>query len=354
MKIGLLLPGNIWYSPYVKIYTEILDELKVSYDIISWNRDGKDKKIGYQFEYHGNLNGRLSKFLPYIKYVKYIKNIVKKNKYERLIVFGPQIAIFLSGFLSKNYKNKFIFDYRDLSIEQKWYFKSKFRTVLSYSFVNIISSPGFKKCLPSNFNYLISHNFDINIVRESLKQTPKYELNNNEITILTIGGIRDYSSNVEVLKALGNKQNFIISFVGKGNDASLLEQYAKENNINNVTFEGFYPKEEEHSYIEKTTFLNIFYPKIITHSTALSNRFYNALIYKRPMIVTNNSIQGDFVEEYKLGLSISNCDNLDSDIKTFLQNFNQNSFYKSCNELLSHFLEDYDNFSRVVKTFINN
>ena len=352
MKVGLILPGNIWFSPYVKIYTDILDKLNISYDIISWNRDGKDKIIGYQFNYQGNMHGRLSKFLPYVKYAKYIKNLVIKNKYERLIVFGPQIAIFLSSFLAKNYNKKFIFDYRDLSIEQKWYFKSRFRTVLSSSFANVISSPGFKKCLPSNFDYLISHNFDINIVRKSLENNQIFKMDKDKISVLTIGGIRDFSSNVEVLKGLGNKPDFSIEFVGKGNGAVLLEQYAKDNNINNVTFKGYYPKEEEHIYIEGSTFLNIFYPKIISHSTALSNRFYNALIYKRPMIVTNNSIQGDYVEKYNLGLSLSDCDNIDLKIKDFIKNLDKPSFVSRCNNLLMDFLKDYDEiYSMIEKLF---
>ena len=50
MKVGLILPGTIWYAPYVRIYTRILDENNTEYSIISWNRDGKDSKEGMTVE----------------------------------------------------------------------------------------------------------------------------------------------------------------------------------------------------------------------------------------------------------------------------------------------------------------
>ena len=50
MKIGLILASDIWRAPYMNIYTKILEQLNIDYDVISWNRDGKDKEQGYQFQ----------------------------------------------------------------------------------------------------------------------------------------------------------------------------------------------------------------------------------------------------------------------------------------------------------------
>ena len=49
MKVALVLPGSIWYAPYVRNYTRILDEVKVNYSIISWNREGDDQPEGFQY-----------------------------------------------------------------------------------------------------------------------------------------------------------------------------------------------------------------------------------------------------------------------------------------------------------------
>lgn len=352
MKIGLIMPGNIWFCPYVKIYTKILDEEKVEYDLISWNRDGSEKQ-GIQFNEQSIGKGRFSKFLQYVNYTSFIKKTVNQNRYDKLIVFGPQIAIFISGFLTKHYSKRYIFDYRDLSIEQKFYFKKTFLKVLRNSYANVISSPGFKRCLPQGFDYLLSHNFNVDLVRQALSSKEVDNLTSEAINVLTIGGIRDYSSNIEVVKALANKKEFLVKFVGKGSAAGLIKDYAIQNKIDNIQFEGYYPKEKESEYIRESTFLNIFYPRIISHDTALSNRFYNGLIYRKPMLVTKNTVQGDYIEQKQLGLSLENCKNLDEKLKEYIKTIDYNSFNERCNDLLLQFLKDYEVLEDRVKAFVN-
>lgn len=356
MKVGLILPSNIWFAPFVNIYIRVLEEYDIKYDIISWNKDGSENNVDFQFEQPIKIKGNLIKFWYYFQYANFVKRKIKYHKFDKLIVFCPQIAIFINGFLKKYYKGRYIFDYRDLSIEQKWYFKHPFLNVLKNSFANVISSPGFKRCLPNGFEYLLSHNFDINAVRNTLNGNIKVPIlkQNEKINVLTIGGIRDYSSNIEVVKALANKERIHLQFVGKGAAAGLIEDYTQSNEIKNIEFEGFYPKEKEAGYIQQASFLNIYYPRVITHDTALSNRFYNALIYRKPMIVTTDTTQGDYVEKYQLGLSLETCDNLDTKLKNYLMTFDYDAFSKRCDELLFSFLEDYRIWENRVKMFLAN
>ena len=353
MKIGLVLPGNIWFCPYVKIYTEILEINNIEYDIISWNRDGSELHSDTTFNCVVKATNRFNKFKPFISYVKYIIHTLKSNNYNKLVVFGPQLGILLYFFLKKHYYNKFILDYRDLSIEQLPLFKLIFNKLVLVSNLNVISSFGFIKYLPSG-EYNISHNFNIQLIDDLNSQTSESIFKEEKINILTIGSIRDYESNLEVVKSLGNNEKFILYFIGKGIASELLKKYVKENNINNVFFKGYYEKNEEESLIKNSTFLNIFYPKIKSHSSAMSNRFYNSLIYKRPMIVTSKSVQGDFVEKFNLGLSINNCNNLAEEIQYFKNNFDYKKFDDSTNKLLNDFKIDYDCFKIKIENFIQN
>ena len=43
MKLGLLLPTNIYFCPYVKIYTDIFDKYSIQYDIIYPDKRGLNK-----------------------------------------------------------------------------------------------------------------------------------------------------------------------------------------------------------------------------------------------------------------------------------------------------------------------
>ena len=354
MKIGIVLPSNIWFCPYISIYTKILDEYKISYDLISWNRDGRDPQIGFQYNQTDTASkNKLAKIVSYIKYTKFVKKIVNKNKYDKLIVSGSQISVFLSSFLKEKYHRKYILDYRDLSIEQKPIIRTIFNRVLANSYFNAISSPGFKKCLSGKYEYTISHNFDISLVNNAVKYNNIIPFKSSPINILTIGGIRNYESNVQVIKSLANKDGMNMAFIGKGIAASRLEKYSKENKIVNIKFKGYYEKVQESSYVKDSSFINIFYPKITSHSTIMSNRFYLALIHKKPMIVTSNSTQGDYVEKYNLGLSVDNCENLKEKLINYITTEEIEPFNERCNNLLKEFVKDYELFKAKVVSFIN-
>jgi len=349
MKIGVVTPNNLWISPYVKIYTSLLDEIKAEYEIISWNREGR-KEEGIQFNYRPKSRKPLALLWPYYKFASFVKKTVKEKKYDRLIVFTPQSALFLSGFLKKHYCGKYIFDYRDLSLEQKSYFKKPFLTVLQNSAVNVISSPGFKKYLPQGFDYIISHNFNVDIVKQALASEPKLVKKDN-LSVLTIGAIRK-DMNSEVIDALGNVNGVSLSFVGKGPASQSLEDYARDKGLKNVTFKGYYQKEEEADIINGCNFINIFYPQVPSHTTAVSNRFYNSLIYKRPMLVTKNSTQGDYAEKYNVGLAIENCSNLSDAMNEYLRNLDYPTYCSRCNELLREMLSDYYRWRDIVSNFV--
>lgn len=353
MKVALVIPGSIWYAPYVRNYTRILDEQKVDYSIISWNREGDDKQEGIQYNVRCKTGHGSAGFLAYKGYLKFIKTTIKKEGFNRIIVFGPQMACLLSTFLLRYFRGRYMIDYRDLSIEQKFGFKQLFAVMLKYSCVNVISSPGFKRCLPKR-NYYLSHNFDERAACEALKNNSKENGFNKEkgIDVLTIGAIRDYSSNIEVTKALTNKEGFTLRFVGRGQGTvERLQAYCDEVNADNVKFIGGYDKPEEPGYVKSSTFMNIFYPRVITHDTALSNRFYNSLIYRKPMIVTKNTIQGDYAEKYNVGIAIKDCSNLTDDLNAFIEQ-DYKAYCKRCDDLLTEFLRDQKEFVETVKKFI--
>ena len=355
MKVGIIVPNNLWFCPYVQIYRSILDSENVSYDIITWCRDGKDEEGCIQYKTSAKTSNPFMKLYYYYSFASFIKRTVKENKYDKLIVFTPQVGIFISSFLKRNYKRKYIFDYRDLSIEQSSCFKKSFTRLLDNSAANVISSPGFKQYLPQGYNYILSHNFDIAIVKKALDNN-SIEVTTlpDSIDVLTIGGIRDYESNVQVIDALANKEGFTVRFVGRGPSADSLKVHTDELGANNVTFEGFYPKEKEKEYVAECTFLNIFYPRKPSHDTALSNRFYNSLIYRKPMITTADTTQGNYASMYKVGVALTDCSNLEKDLKEYLKNVDQKKYAKQCDALLNEFVADYEKFYNMVCKFIKN
>lgn len=354
MKIALVLSANIKLNPYIEIFRKELDMMGVDYDVISWDRESLDENDGFVCKYPAPCTrGKLRKMVDYYVFSCFAKKVIKRNKYDKLIVFGAAIAVFMYDFLNKHYRNRFWFDYRDLTIEQR--FMSRFKKVCDISSYISISSPGFKKAFPANYDFILSHNFDINEVREAVANkivAPKPNM--NDIIISTIGGIRDYDANKEVIESLKNRGDFHLKFIGKGPSAGPLADYVKINNIRNVDFQGFYLKADEWRFYQQTDMVNIYYPRINSHETALSNRFYKSMIFRKPMIVTNRSTQGDYVEKYNLGLAIEDCSELVSQIQEYMSNFSNEDFVEKCNNLLSEFVKDYDRFQEKLIKFLKD
>lgn len=354
MKVAIVILGNRWVCPYINTYTRILEKSACDYDVILWDRDGSDSNMRYAFSApEKSLKNPLVKLFRYFSYARFIKKCIKANKYDKLIVSGPHLAILLSSFLRRSYYKRYIIDYRDVSVEQYPLLYGRYSRVLSASACNVISSPGFRQYLPSRFGYLISHNFNVEEAVRSLNGRPRAFDTEGLVQVLTIGALRNYSSNVKVLAALGNKSRYSICFAGSGKAERGLMDYAARNNIRNVSFSGFYDKKNEASIVSAATFVNIYFPDNKEHSAIMSNRFYLALIYKRPVIVTKGSTQAVYVEKYNLGVVIDDCDNLDSELAVYLSNFDYEGFCGNCDRLLSEFIGDHNLLENMVQSFLS-
>lgn len=356
MRIGLLLPLNISFAPYLKIYTKILDKIEgIEYDVIYCDKKGLKETAKYRFDLQTKDNvSKLKKLIYYYRYSRFIIKVLKKEKYDKLIVFGPQIAVFIHRYLCKYYQGKFVMDYRDLSIDLR--FKKIYRKILNASAVNPISSPGFKEYLPERDDYIISHNFDIDILRNAIKdiKTDPYCLYkpDGKYHIMTIGGIRHFEQNRDVIKALSNNNQFQLTFAGRGFGVPLLQEYVKQHNVNNVAFTGFYEKKDEPGIISQATFINIYYSLEPNPRTAISNRFYNSIIYRKPMITTIGTTQGEYAKKYGIGIATENIEALASEIIKYEQEFDSVKYEEKRQFLLNKFLEDYQVFERAIINFV--
>ena len=70
------------------------------------------------------------------------------------------------------------------------------------------------------------------------------------------------------------------------------------------------------------------------------------------MIVTKDTIQGDYAEKYDVGIAISNCNNLTDELKTFAKK-DYLAYSKRCDDLLREFMNDQHEFVEAIKRFIN-
>lgn len=318
MKIALVCPSNTLYMPYVENYKLIINELGVDYDIINWDRFNIEEESDLVFR--DSKVGHKRGLLDYFKYSKFVLNLIKKKKYDKVIIFGIQLVFLLNKFLKKEYENKFIIDIRDYHKIIKFF---SIKKTIDKSMFTVISSPGFKEWLPKSTKYVINHNTRATGLDETICNV----VNKNSIILSYIGAIRDYDVNIQLIKDLSRSDRVRLEYHGEGVINDKLCMYIESNKIKNVKITGRYPREIEDSLYKSSDIINIIIPVTdINSKTLLTNRLYQAVVFGKPILTNLGSYQADVIKKYNLGLVIDNIDNVEEKIVEYFSKFDKQTY----------------------------
>jgi len=356
MKIAIIIPNIIESTPYLKYYTDVFERNGVDYEYICWDRNHfyppkySNSKMKIYDRYSPESNTMYKKLIDFWFFSRFVIKYLNKKEFDYLTIHTIVCAIFLERYLKRNYLKKYVFDIRDYS-QIYPLVKIKVSKIIKNASLTIISSIGYKSWLPAKFNYIIGHNVRKLDVENALeKNINKFSFNKGkkEIVVLTIGQIRDFSSNSKVIASLGNKNNISVVFAGDGLQKNNLESFSKESDFKNVYFSGWYDKNEERDIVNNADFINIVLPSSPNFRTQLGNRFYLSLVYRKPMIVNIESIQAKFVSEYKLGIVLKPSDQLNEKLQTYITEFNEEEFENGCLKMLEKIRNDIADFENKI------
>ena len=84
---------------------------------------------------------------------------------------------------------------------------------------------------------------------------------------------------------------------------------------------------------------------------ALSNRFYDGLIFRIPQLVESGSYKTEIVENNGVGMSMRE-DGLADAVCSYLDNLNFYSFDLSCERLLKKYKRDNEMSKNVIRSFL--
>lgn len=358
MKIGIIGPANLRELPYLKLYDQILIDKKIEFDIINWNKYGEEedyisKKYTYQKSIDNNT-GILNKGIEYLKFQRYAYNLIKKNKYDKLIILCPQTILFIYYYIINKYKNKYILDIRDYSYVNK--FKLFYKLIVNNSYCTIISSKGYLEWLPKSTKYKIVHNINSELIpsKKQAQYNRSYQMK-DIITIGTIGSIRDYEGNKYVIEQVHNSKKLEKKFFGKGIDEEQLRQYCEKNKINKCYFYGRYSPDEEQELYKKVDFINVYTEDLNNKGaiTLLPNRLYNACINYKPLIARENTFLGEIVKKYNLGITVDlNRDNLEKEIECYVKNICMETYERNVESFINNVIKENEQVKKVIKQFI--
>ena len=354
--IGIIFIGDLKYCPYLKRYTEILEQQNMKYEILYWNREGSKKKypenhIGYTKK--SKLNKSIYyKVFDFMGYKFWLNQKVISTKYDKLIVLSTLSGIISFDFLMRKYKKKYIFDIRDYSYEHNKLFYIIEKKIIKNSYFTCISSDGFRKFLPEDFNYISVHNFmkDKSVLIQDFEKKEKGQT----LNVVWMGAVRYFEYQKKIIEKLRNDIRFHMIYHGSGAELEEYINYCKDNKVNNVTFTGEYNNEDKHELIRGADIINNSYmtPKIMEVKYAISNKYYDGIIYKIPQLVEIATYKYEKVITNGLGVGIDPEDDKFADkLYDYYHGVNEIKFNDACYTELKKVVEEDKHYVNAIKGF---
>lgn len=342
MKVLLLGFGKIAYMPYMNFY---LDQLKnnteCEVELIYWDRDGKKdadvpKVIKKAYKFEAYLEEQLpfrKKMKFFLKYRKFALNVLRKNKYDKIIVLHTTPGLTLLDCLTFKYKNKYLLDFRDVSYEYIYLYRKLVEVLVKYSYLTFVSSDAFRKFLPDKKNIYTIHNYLEDSLRYEMIRKEK-ERKQSVLRISYWGLVRQVEINKKLIDAIGNDLRFELHYYGRmQQDGREMQEYTKRRGYTNVFFHGQYMPEDRYSFAMKTDIIHNVYDCGHTTGNAMGNKYYDGVIFGIPQICTEGSHMGDLVQEKKVGMTIDlNDSSITDKIWRYYNDMSWDAFEQRCKD----------------------
>lgn len=357
MKILLVGFSKIKYMPYINFYLENISNNVNDVHVLYWNRDLKDEQLEHLKSIHlhefkqyqqDNVN-RLLKIKNFIKYKRYATEVIKREKFDFVIVLHSIPGILLYKIILKKYAGKFIFDYRDITYEKNVFYKHCICSLVENSYATYVSSEGFKEILPQTSKIHISHNF--------LKDSLKYKIEEKEGVVVTDkiriafwGFIREKQLNCQIIRNVAADDRFELHYYGREQKiAHELKGYVKSIDAKNIFFHGEYVPKERYQFARQTDIIHNIYSSYNT-KRAMGNKYYDGVIFAIPQLCMEQSVMGKRVTQSKIGLECNpENSNFTELIYQYYRQLDRKQFRKACNRELDNILSDYKREEKFMK-----
>lgn len=354
-KVAIISFNQERFMPYLTFYKDILSDNSIEYDYYTWNRGEKylisQNEICFEMKIGTKKVGKIPCFFAWRKW---ILSHLKEKKYDKIIVLTSIPAVLLSSYLIKEYKNKYIFDIRDYTYEKFGFYKRIIKNLIDNSYQTFISSNGFRRWLPE-YNDKIKnvHNLPNDINMDTFSENIFDDF--STLNIGYLGSFAYYEKNIGIIEQLKNKTDvklyYIGSFSGKKN---ILEEYAKENHVENIFFGGRYSNNQKAELYRKHSinFINAVYGnESLLVSTAVPNKLYDCLVYKIPIIVSEKTYLSELVKKYNLGIAIDSEDSIYEKCWEYIKNTDSKVFLKGTNDYLNSVIKEQSVSKKIIIKF---
>lgn len=341
-------------TPYAKQYEDEIVKAGHDYDVVFWDRfsNANLEKNKNEFIFHRicSLGGnRLKKIYPFYLFRKNVKNIIKVGKYDKIIILNTMPGFLLQDVLKKRYANNFILDIRDYTYEKYKIYHNAVRQLIEESYFTAISSRGFIKFLGNSEKLVINHNIHSGIGSDASHFSFDGK---HKITIGFVGAIRYFDLNSKLIDYLYNSTKYRLLYIGRQNEDCNLQEYCHNNDYANIKFQGEFKNEDKPQIYQQIDIINSIYGNnSVEVTTAIPNKLYDSLVFKKPILVSKGTYLAKIVERYHIGIAVD-MNNIEKDIDEYIKYFDSYQFNINANNLLHVVLNEQHVFHKKIREFI--
>lgn len=351
--IGILCFNSLRYAQFVYKYADILEQKGVQYEVVYWNREGDYLGRGSNWiSYDKRVNTFqpfYRKIIDFIGFTNFLYSMIAKKRYDKLIVLTTQTAIPLYPLLTRKYKSRYIYDYRDITYENIGFYKKMVDSLIECSAFTAISSNGF---IDSQYlgkhpgKFIISHNsrtHDIKHISCSEKDS---------IRIVYWGQVRQPEFNKKICDILGNDYRFHLVYHGAGFHEEI-KRYVLEKEYTNIEVTGAYNLQDIPKFAASTDYILNMYENDKQQQPAMTVKFYDSIHYQIPMIVSRGSYMARVVQKNGLGIVFSS-DETSDELFRKIRLFDKEKYVLANANMMKSVVADDQNFENRLLDFVES
>lgn len=321
--------------------------------------------------YNSNFIGRLWAYFSFVFSSLWAGLFKVGGKYDVIIVSSPPLFIGISGYLISLFiRTPFVFEIRDLwpesaidtgvvtngliiklayALEKFIYKKATLINVLTPAFRNtLIEKKGINPekiiFIPNAADFSLSDdllkNFNISQFKKEHDLDDKFI-----ITYVGAHGVANHLVQVLETASLVKDTNVVFLLIGDGMEKQRLKELAKSNEISNVRFIDPVPKADVFMYILASDMGTSVLKNVETFKTVYSNKTFDYMSCKKPILMAIDGISRDLVEQANAGVFVEpeNPQDFALKIRSYLSNPK-----KAIEEGENGYIYAKENFDRII------
>ena len=302
-------------SPRIKKVYASLQKIYPSYKItiLAWNRKQQFVKEKYVITYNDNTGykNKLKKLFGLIRFFAFIKkNVGNNSAFIHLIDFSCLCYLLYSRTPRVVYE---VYDIKFLKNPILNFIRTFIEKFIIINFVDSIAlaSPHFKYYYQSSLKFqrkiVIINNKpkEADFSYEKMKNS-KIQPEDSNFKIAFIGSVRHYEILKNLIISISQLSRTKLAICGDGPDLMELKHFVKQNSYSSfVNFTGRFQTNDLPMLYSNADVIWAAYPFENSNvKLAVSNKYFESLISRKPIIVSKNTKIGDMVLSNKAGLIV--------------------------------------------------